>query len=160
MEGPEVRIQLPPAESQISPVAKRATGSEPGALAGGSPASATRRDYLNTLGPPTAVGDLGRDPISQRTAIRRCRRNVQMSVPSQLDGVTGRRPTVVVAVVVPQDDEVGKRSQAGPAPSIIGGRPWSTMLVSTCHWKAPAYALWTQQGESCARPRWPASQRP
>jgi hypothetical protein len=27
---------------------------------------------------------------------------------------------VVVAVAVPQDDEVGKRSQAGPAPSIIG----------------------------------------
>src|SRR6267378_2415406 len=76
------------------------------------------------------------------------------------DGVTGRRPTVVVAVAVPQDDEVWKRSQAGPAPSIIGGRPWSTMPVSTCHWKAPAYALWTQQGESCARPRWPASQRP
>src|SRR5215831_9921152 len=28
-----------------------------------------------------------------------------------------------------------KRSQAGPAPSIIGGRPWSTMPVSTSHWK-------------------------
>src|SRR4029077_5091710 len=52
------------------------------------------------------------------------------------------------------------RSQAGPAPSIMEGRPWNTMPVSTCHWKAPAYALWTQQGESCARPRWPASQRP
>src|SRR4029077_4612928 len=78
----------------------------------------------------------------------------------QLDGVTGRRPTVVVAVAVPQDDGVGIRSQAGPAPSIMEGRPWSTMRVSTCHWKAPAYALWTQQGESCARPRWPAGQTP
>src|SRR6267378_957308 len=68
-----------------------------------------------------------------------------------LDGVTGRRPTVVVAVAVPQDDEVGKRSQAGPAPSIIGGRPWSTMPVSTCHWKAPAYALSTQLRANRAR---------
>src|SRR3981189_15901 len=58
----------------------------------------------------------------------------------------GSRPWYV-AVAVPQDDGDGKRSQAGPAPSIIGGRPWSTMLVSTCHWKAPAYALWTQSTE-------------
>jgi len=65
-----------------------------------------------------------------------------------LDGVTGRQPTVVVAVAVPQDDGVGKRTQAGPAPSIIGGRPRSTMPVLTYHWKAQACALSTRQGGS------------
>jgi hypothetical protein len=47
-----------------------------------------------------------------------------LSCRRKIDGVTGRRPTVVVAVSVPQDNGVGKRSQAGPAPNIIGGRPW------------------------------------
>src|SRR6202045_4787741 len=36
-----------------------------------------------------------------------CRRNVQMSVPSKLDGVTGRQPNVVAGVAVPQSDGVG-----------------------------------------------------
>jgi len=72
----------------------------------------------------------------------RCRREV--------DGVTGRQPTMVVAVAVAHDDGVGKRSQAGPAPNIIGGRPWSTIPVSTYHWKAHACALSTRQGGLCA----------
>jgi len=50
-----------------------------------------------------------------------CKRPIKMSPVCQLDGVTGQQPTVVVAVAVPQDDGVGKRSQAGPAPSINRG---------------------------------------
>jgi len=68
------------------------------------------------------------------------------------DGLTVMS-TVVVAVAVPQNDGVWKRSQARPAPRIIGGRPWSTMPVSTCRWKVRASAFWMRQGGSCARPR-------
>jgi hypothetical protein len=40
-----------------------------------------------------------------------CRRPIKMSLLCQSEGVTGRQATVVLAVAVPKDDGVGKRSQ-------------------------------------------------
>ena len=39
-------------------------------------------------------------------------------------------------VVVPQTDGVNDSESAWAAPSIIEGRPWSTMQELTCHWNA------------------------
>src|SRR5438105_11892929 len=44
-------------------------------------------------------------------------------------------------VVVPQTDGVESTESDVSAPSIIEGRPWTIMQVSTCHWNTRACAL-------------------
>ena len=46
----------------------------------------------------------------------------------------GPSTDVAARVVVPQTDGVMNGVGSEPAPSIIEGRPWNTMLVSTSHW--------------------------
>jgi len=64
-----------------------------------------------------------------------CRHPIKMSLVCLLDGVTGRQPTVVAAVAVPQSDEVRKGVGLGllqatpredPHPTPSGGGPAPT----------------------------------
>jgi hypothetical protein len=67
-----------------------------------------------------------------------------------LAGVTGRHQTVVAGVAVPQNDGVETESGGACSKHHGGGRPWSTMAVSTCHWKARACALRRDRSD-CSR---------
>src|SRR5512147_2306736 len=80
-----------------------------------------------------------------------------------VDGVTGVAERCEVArslaafgigdrVVVPESDGVETESGWCLLQASSEGRPWSTMLASTCRWKAPACALSISRDGSCAKP--------
>src|ERR1700688_4788761 len=96
----------------------------------------------------------------------------------RVDGVTGaakqaarslrrwmmarsRAACLAAEAVVPQTDGVYE-SESGMvlAPSIIEGRPWTTMQESTCHWNTRACALWMGPARSSGKARLQASLAP
>src|SRR6478672_9916015 len=97
----------------------------------------------------------------QRTSQHRKKKTASRHIPRRtLDGVTGRLRDLADGVAVPRSDGVFNRGQAVPAPSIIKGRPWNTMRVSTSRWKVQACAWWMPPVGLCAKPRLRANRRP